>query len=190
MNLTRETCQMLREYEALFCKKKYPYNTELRLIHKALRPSLNDLRKEFIKVCPDPKEVTAEVYLYLDYLYRKYDKTRSSLVPFFIKYTFLLVSKYIKRVERKNKQDFLLTEPQKEYKIYEEYYLSIPNILLDDKYICKELDRGSKYIIYKILISDNNNISSRELAKETHMSRDKITKKIYDIRQILKNGGF
>jgi hypothetical protein len=82
-----------------------------------------------------------------------------------------------------------LTESDETYILPEEYYLSVPGILFENKYLGRILNRDEKYLIYKILISEEEDLSNRNLSKELNLSRENLRTRITSIRDKI-NGGF
>jgi hypothetical protein len=104
---------------------------------------------------------------------------------------FLLLSRYIKKINKKNRPDsFLLTEEDNTYILPEEYYLSIPEILFEDRYLGKALTRDEKYIAYKILSIDEDELSSRKLSSNIKLSRENLRTRLNSLKEKLIIGGF
>jgi transcriptional antiterminator len=72
------------------------------------------------------------------------------------------------------------------YEIDEEYYWSAPEILINDRYVGKRFTKSEKYIIYIVLLSDDNALSNQCIADICNVDRKTIASKLSDIREVLE----
>jgi len=73
------------------------------------------------------------------------------------------------------------------YEIQEEYYWQVPNILLTDRYINNLFTRSEKYYIYKILMSEDNKLTQRDLSEACGISRPTMIQRISELREVLND---
>jgi hypothetical protein len=147
-------------------------------------------KKELVqKYNLEPDEAESELYILCANLFKGFDYTKSSIIPYLSKH----IPWKINHLKRKLDKTLLTEEASgftildSSYEIEEEYYWSVPEILINDKYVGKSFTKSEKYLIYIILTSGNNALSQQCIANICNVDRKTIASKISDIREVLDN---
>lgn len=177
VNLSSKDKDRIRKYEPIILSKDYTYNDRLILFHKIVSPLYGKFIEKLLETGLSQEETPGELYLISDNILKKYNPNKSSLVPYIERILFW----YLNQI-RPNKNYYPL-EFIEEYQLDEEFYYSIPNILLEEKYIGKLFTKEEKYIIYKLILLDK--LSIRQLAKELNISRESLIQIINNIKEKL-----
>ena len=155
----------------------------------AIRPILKWVKPYLVREGLTSDEAESELYLLSADLLKGYNPNRSSLVPYVQRQTLWYMEAMSKRVKRFSRFDYEeLGGYDKTYELKDEIYLATPQILFEERYIGKVLDRTEKFIVSQILESDSKELSQAKLAKRLDIDRKTMRKKLLDIA--VKLGGF
>jgi hypothetical protein len=189
MRLVSKSKTKIKKYEHSILNNKFSYPDRVYVLYLLLLPSLNWIKPSLEELGLEKDEIDSELFLIVSELFKKYDYNKSSLIPYIEKYLPIYIASRLKYLKRSSFEivSGLIRKDDLDY-IKEEYYLSIPDILFEDKFICKHFTKRQKYLIYKILINDS--LSTRELVKLINVSREFLKNDINIIRKILINGGY
>ena len=179
----------IRKYEYSLLNKDHSYEDRLYTLYLLLVPVLKWHRGVLSDLGLSNVEIESELYLMIDSMFRKFDKEKSSLVPYLEK----ALDWYFSSLKNNIEKDENLTclEETKELSLLdEEFYFSVPDILYGNSYIKKCFTKAEKYLIYRILISDDDRLSERKLARDIGISRENLRNRLENIRNILINGGY
>lgn len=189
MKFSRKEKEQITKFERAILNEEYPYSERLYTLYLILFNKLQLLKLQFDGVDLEPDEIQSELFILCDEIYKKYDRTRSSLVPYLEKYIYIIPSIFINKLKKRySNQKLSLTEVENSITL-SECYLSAPNILFENKYIGRFLDRSEKYILYKIILMDEEP-SERNISKEIGLSRENTRKRLKEIKAKITNGGF
>lgn len=180
----------IRSYQnSLFNNPTESKSERIYVFYLLIRPMLGWLKKELIsEYSIEPHEAESELYILCANLFNGFDYNKSSIIPYLSKH---IVWK-INRLKRKLNKTILKEEPSglniisehEHYTIDEEYYWSVPNILIDDKYITKLFTRSEKYIIMTILSCDNC-LTIQGIADMCEINKKTAALRLSDIREVL-----
>jgi len=189
MKLSRKEKEQLGKFERAILNEDHSYSDRLYTLYLILYENLQLLKSQFDTTLMEPDEIQSELFLLCDDLYRKYDRRRSSLVPYVEKYIYILHTQTIAGLKKRyTSEKIVLTEDENSNNL-SECYFSAPNILFENKYIGRILDRSEKYILYKIILMDEEP-SERNVSKEIGLSRENTRQRLKEIKRKITNGGF
>lgn len=179
----------IRKYEYSLLNNEHSYEDRLYTLYLLLLPALKWHRNILSNLGLSKIEIESEIYLMIDSMFKKFDKEKSSLVPYLEK----ALDWYFSAVKNNIDKNEILTcleDTEDIYLLDEEFYFSVPDILYGNSYIKKYFTKAEKYLIYRILISDDDRLSERKLARDIGISRENLRNRLENIRNILINGGY
>ena len=183
--LSHKTKVLLRQYtEALF-SDKWPVEKRRYVFYLILRKELKWLMEKLLALGLEKDEIESEIYIFCCNLYDEYDITRSSIIP----YLFTVLNWKAKELLEKYSKDeelLSLAEAYDSYTIENEFYLRIPNVLFETKWLLKSLSQYQKNIILKIIEVDVP--TARVLAHRCRVSKSTIATQLQNIAAELKKG--
>lgn len=191
MKIPSRQAQKFRDYEHSLTNKDFSYNDRLYAFYLLMLP-ITEWCREFYKDLGFSKyETETELYLVIDNLFRSFDRSKSSIVPYIRKAFIWYLSSSIEKIKSYKEVPVGFNIKDQSYNICEnDFYFSAPNILLYDSFIKKHFTRSEKYIIYKIIISEENELSERKLSKKLNISRETFRTKTKEIKEKLIHGGY
>lgn len=182
VNLSSKDKDRIKKYELTILNKEYKYNDRLNLFHKIVLPLYKEISIKLLSIGIFQEELEGELYLISDYILRRYDSNKSSLIPYIERMLFWYLSNI------KEKKEYYPKEFIEEYQLDEEFYFAAPKILLEDRYVGKLFTKEEKYIIFRILLMDK--LSIRKLSKELNISRENLIQIIKNIRRKLNDNEY
>jgi len=192
MRIPSAQAQRLRDYQnSLFNNPTEPKSERIYVFYLLLRPCLLWLRERLIenfhmRSC----EAESELYILCGGLFNSFNYKKSSIVPFLVKHIPWAASKLERKLTKQILKEIpsgLITMPDEPYKIEEEYYWSVPDVLMNDRYVGKSFTKGEKYVIYTILTSDNEELTVSHLARKCNIDRKTMTQKLLDLKEVFEN---
>lgn len=181
----------LRNFQnGLFHRKDIPESDRRYALYLLLRPRLGWLKKEIKDLGIEGDEAESEIYLMCCNLFHKFNPAKSSIVPFLTRYIPWEASKLLRRLSKETEEPVGLTTTGGMHLTQEEYYWTIPHILLEDRYIGKLFTRSEKYLMYVILESDLDELDQVSIAKTIDVNRKTWISRMKDLREILESEGF
>jgi hypothetical protein len=191
MRLPSSRQKLLRNYQnAIFYNPKEPKKERMYVFYLLLKPSVDWLTESLInKYGLEKDEAESEIYLLCAELFNGFNKNKNSIVPYVEKYLPWKISRLIRKLDHQAKKEYLADQPIKEncYFQQEEHYWKIPSILTEERYVGNCFTRGEKYLIFKILSSDDNELDQKHLAESCGISRRNMILKLKDIKEVLIN---
>jgi hypothetical protein len=163
-----------------------------RRLHAILSPKLGWLRKELSILDLEKDEIESEIFILTANLFHACKKSKYGLVSCLKKQLDWQISSLLKH-ETKVKLYFRAESTKKNEPInhtQSEFYLKIPSILLENRYLGRALSRSDRYLIYRILVADDDQLSHSALARHCKVSRQTLRKKLSDLADKLQDGGF
>lgn len=189
MKLSRKEKEQIGKFERAILNEEHSYGDRLYTLYLILYNKLQLLKSQFEISTLEPDEIQSELFLLCDDLYKKYDRTRSSLVPYIEKYIYILPTHTIAGLKKRYSSEKISLTEEEISTTLSECYFSAPNILFENKYIGRILDRSEKYILYKIILMDEEP-SERNISKEIGLSRENTRQRLKEIKRKINNGGF
>jgi len=131
-------------------------------------------------------EIDSELFLLSTRVFAKFDKEKSSIVPYLRKQLPWHMKEMFKLLDNTYTINTINEQIQeRKYYLDEEYYWG--NILFEDKWIGKCFTRGEKFVIFTIITSSSNrDLSVQSLSKRLNVNRRTIKKKLNDIKETLE----
>lgn len=188
MRLKSSRQTLFRNHEtALFHSNKYSLKQRQYYFYLLLLPTLEFLKQELIDSGLTSYEVDSELFILAANLFNNYNKEKSSIVPYLEKWIPWKVREMFERIEKEKLKEEPIGLPilLEEDFIKEEFYYN--NILFEDRWIGKSFTRQQKCFIYRIITSDNNDLTINCLSRRSKTGR-KITKQILlDIKEVMQS---
>jgi hypothetical protein len=184
MKVPSARAELLRNYQkVLFHDDTNPLSERRYVFYLLLRPILQWLKLVLISNGLEPSEAESELFLFCCNLYTRFDSKKSSIVPYLERAIPWEINHLMRRFKRKELKIQDITESNK---IEEEYYWNIPDIILEKRYVGKFFTSGEKYIISKILASDDDKLTQVDIATQLGVTRVTANKYISEIREKLQ----
>jgi len=188
MLIPSKQANLIREAEGvLFFHTEGTKNDRIRVFYKLLRPLLSWLKEDIINTFNiESDEAESEIYIFCAKLYNKYNPTKSSIIPFLLKFIPLCKTNLYYQLNKKTIKEIpsgLLQQEDSPSYTQEEYYYIYPKIIFEDRYIGKSFTFTQKYIINELLMLDNDELNNLKLAEKLNLSRQTTAKKLEEIAQ-------
>ncbi len=183
----------IKEYErALFHVPTEPRSERVYVFYLLLRPIL-EWAKKFLKETElEACEIESELFLLSEKLFKRFDPTKSSIIPYLQNQLPWEVARLTAELKnRELKEEFYIgIEEEGFYYLEEEFYLSAPKILFEEKYLGKDFTKAEKYLIYIILTVNDNELTQTKLASYCNVERKNITNRLSGLREKLESRGY
>lgn len=143
-----------------------------------------EIKKNLINsISLSSEELDSELYICCYNIYKRYDPTRSSLVPYLANGIVWELEKLQKRLKKTELKEFLKKKKRTNcYYMQEEYYLDPLKILKETKYL-KNFTKVDKFLILGMLLSENNELSKEKFAKKYKVTRPTMTRLINQLKE-------
>jgi len=177
----------IREYQnGLFHREDIPESDRRYALYLILRPRLGWLKQKIKELDIESDEAESEIYLMCCNLFYRFNPKKSSLVPFLTRHIPWESSKLLKKLSKNREEPSGLLESDEQFFLQEEFYWTIPHILLEDRYIGKSLTRGERYVISVILESDSDELSQVAIANKMNINRKTWISRMNDLQEIFE----
>jgi hypothetical protein len=137
----------------------------------------------------EPDEAESELYLLCARLFENFDKDKSSIIPYLRSHIPWKAHHLIRKLTKYHRREDtcgLTMLPEELDMIHEEYYWRVPDVLIIDKFVGKLFTRDQKYLISKILMSEDNKLTTKDLAISCGVSRPTMIDRLSDLKESLK----
>lgn len=176
--------ELLRNYQSvLFHDETNPISERRYVFYLLLRPLLQWLKPILVSKGLEPAEAESELFLLCSDIYDRFNPKKSSIVPYLEKQIPWSIGRLARRFKKKEPEFHYDTI---QYEMEEEFYWSTPEILIENKFVGKLFTNSEKYVISKILTSDDDKITQVDIAMQLGVSRITVNKHISEIRDKLK----
>jgi DNA-binding phage protein len=185
--------QFFRLYErSLFRNREEPRSERLYVFYLLLRPIILWLKDELVIRGLEPDEAESEIFLLADDIFKHFDTTKSSIIPYLMKAIMWRINKLRKKLDEQElkEEPYGLLKMPEEYYIDTECYLKPLEFIFEDRYLGKCFTNGEKYLIYIILTADDKSLNNTELARRANIGRKNIRRRFSNIKNVLMNGGY
>jgi hypothetical protein len=176
--------KLLRNYSRALTSREYSKSDKRYVLYLLLRPSLTWFKNALKKKGLEEDETESEVYILTDRLLNRYDPTRSSFVPYIEKQLPWMASRAIYNNKELREVPCGIDIDMGSYEIEQEVCLSVPNILLENRWIARDLSFSEKNLILRLLTADDS--SCRTLANGCGESKSSINNRLNDLSDKLK----
>jgi hypothetical protein len=172
----------------LFINPEGTKNHRIRVFYRLIRPLLSWLKKDMMNtfsLCAE--EAESEIYIFCSILYNKYNPTKSSIIPFLLKFIPLYKTNYYKKLNKtllKEEASGLISPPISFVETPEEYYYTPLNIVTEERYVGKSFTFSIKYIINRILMLEPSELNNKTIAEQLNLSRQTLAIKLEEIATI------
>jgi hypothetical protein len=175
---------LLRNYQTvLFHDETHPVSERRYVFYLLLRPLLQWLNPILVGKGLEPNEVESEIFLLCSSIYDKFNPAKSSIVPYLEKQIPWSIEHLARRFKKKEATCYSAPE---QYELEEEFYWTVPSILTEDRYIGKVFTRSMRHVIYNILTSDDQDLTTEALARKMQINRLTMRKNLNEIREQLE----
>lgn len=182
MRIPTNRAKLLSIYQnGLFYSPVGTRNERLYVFYILVRPLLLWSRKAFKELGLEKDETESEFYLLADVLFSGFKPEKSSIVPYLEKQIPWQVKKRFDYIKKYNIYTKVIYSNNKE--IYSDYNIEM---LFSNRFEGKLFTAAEKYVISKILTSDDDSLSVSDLAKELKVNRKTIYKYYESIAEKVK----
>jgi len=177
--------------DALFYNPTEPKHERQYVFYLLLRPILLWVKDEIIsRSSYEPSEAESELYLLCCRLFDGFDLQKSSIIPYLNKYIPWKIAHLLRNLNKGYQKEIpsgLIAQEEEPYELQEEYYWKIPNILFTTRYVGNLFTIRQKYFIYILLMSDDNKITTKDLAESCNISRQTMKTRLLELKEVLNN---
>jgi hypothetical protein len=186
MRIPTGIAKLLSSYQnALFYNPVGTKNERVYIFYLLVRPLLLWSKKAFKDLGFEKDEVESEFYLLAEKLFVGFKPDKSSIVPYLEKH---IPWKIKSRLDYINKYNIYNNKIDNSYiDIYTIYNI---DILFQNRFEGKLFTAAEKYVISKILSSDDDSLSVSDIAKELNVNRKTIYKYYETIAEKLSQKEF
>jgi hypothetical protein len=175
---------LLRNYQSvLFSDETHPVSERRYVFYLLLQPILQWVKPILRRESLEADEIESEIFLLCAKIYDLFDSKKSSLVPYLEKQIPWSVEHLTRRFKKKVIKTYSVPADSI---IDEEFYWYMPNILIEDRYVGKVFTRAEKYIISKILTSDDDKLTQVDIAKQLGVNRITANRYLSELREKLQ----
>lgn len=180
----------LRDYQnGLFHREDIPKSDRRYALYLLLRPRLGWLKAEIKKLDIENDEAESEIYIMCCRLFDRFDPTKSSIVPYLTRHIPWESSRLLKILSKETDIPIGLTQSEELYYMQEEFYWTVPHILLEDRYIGNLFTKDEKYLMYVILESDIDELNQVAIAEKIKINRKTWISRMKDLQEVFKEEG-
>lgn len=181
------TANKLRKLsKPLFYETEWPLDRRRYVFHRVLVDSLQWIHFKLLDLGLEAHEANSEIFLLCCDLFNRFDRSKSSIVPYIENNISWMAAELIKKYNKQKEIPSGLLQLDEEYEIYEEYYLTSPAFLFENKWLARDLSQSQKNLILKILT--NESLTLRSLANECRLSYVTIQTQLQNIATAIKDG--
>lgn len=195
MLIPSKLANLIKEAETeLFYNPIVSENKRIYYFWKLIRPLLSWFEKGIIQTYElEPAEAESYIYLFAAKLFKNFNPQKSSIIPYLQKqipwqakdFCLTLTKKYNKFYSFPG-NEIVNSYQNDSYNSIEEFYWATPKILFEEKFIGKVFTKSQKYIISKILSTDDNSLSQVNLAKKLNLSKDMLVSHLKVIKSTME----
>lgn len=181
------TASKLRKLSnSLFYKNDWPLARRRNVFYRVLVDSLQWIHFKLIEQGLEVYEANSEIFLLCCNLFERFDRSKSSIVPYLENNVRWMAAELIKKYNKQKEIPSGLLQLETEYEIETEYYLTSPAFLFEKKWLARHLSKSQKNFILKILTNESPTL--RSLANECRLSRATIQTQLQNIAIVIKDG--
>lgn len=183
--IPHRTAEKLRKLSVpLFYTNEWSVNKKKIIFYKILNGSLDWIKKSLVELNLEINEAESEIYILCSALFDRFDKNKSSIVPYVENNIIWQASKLIKIYKNNKEIPHGLIELDESYEMNGEIYLTSPEFLFEKKWLGKHLSQSQKQLILKILTTDS--LTVRSLANECRVSKSTMQSQLQNIAIVIK----
>lgn len=187
MLIPRSHANKLRNFQnGVFHREDIPRHEREYVFYLLLRPMLNDFKKEIKDLGLESWEAESEIYLMTCLLFKRFDPSKSSIVPFIANQLGWVASAIKNRLSKNREDPAGLIQSHGHYSMQEEFYWTVPNILLEDRFIGNLFTKSERYLIYMILESDDDELSQVSIAEKLKVNRRTWIARMNELRELFE----
>ena len=165
--------QLVRLYTNALCSGEWTLARRRYLLFLILRPAIEWIKEKLVEEGLESDEAESEMFLLVSKLFLGYDSEKRCFLYHIERKLPWLVSTLLKKLTKQEKEEpsgLILDE--KTYEMDGEVYLTIPNILFEDRWMARDLSQHEKNLILRMLIEDQP--GRRALANNRQVSESTI----------------
>jgi hypothetical protein len=180
--ISKSKTDRIRKLDSIFLSNLYSQKRKIYFLWRETKYLL-DLNLQYLLNITgvSKEEIESEYYISCYNIYRRYDMSKSSIVPYLSKAIPWEIEKLIKRIKKQNKIDVFPFE-ENTYYLKEDYYWEPKKLIRETKFL-KNFTKSEKFLILTILLADQEELKKVSLAKKIKISRETMFQNL----DILKN---
>lgn len=191
MRLPAKRRRLLRQYERVIFYSDHSRPRRVYALYLLLRPILGWFYKELCALGLEQYEAESEIYILVDRLHGSFNSKKSSIIPYLERYIPWKTADTLERLRGKPHIEVPLDGQEETlYNLSNEIYLSIPNVLFEDKWLLRGLQRSEKYLIFLMLSGDADELTQARLAHRAGIGRKKMRTMLNNLQETLLYGGY
>jgi len=185
MHIPARRRRLLRNFEQALFYSKHNKTEQRYAFYLLLRPELTFSEKPMAEFL-EPLEIENELYILCMNVYSEFDREKSSIVPYLSRVLPWHFSRLFKRLKKeyKNLRDLIADQEEESYLLDEEFYWQ--NILYQDTFVGKCFTRSEKYIIHRILNSDEEDLTIMKLANQLGRKRWQMKERLLELKEVFE----
>jgi hypothetical protein len=151
-HLPRKRQDLIRLYSGGLTSNEWSAAKKRYLLYLLLRPALGWLRRSLISSGLEPDEAESEIFILVSKILSSYDASRSCFLYHVENYIPWCSFSLLKKAA---KEEAKITATNEEvYEMGGEVYLTIPNVLFEDRWLLRDLSQHEKNLILRVLMED------------------------------------
>jgi hypothetical protein len=188
--ITENDKERLREITPLIRSEDYSLEEKAQILFKNLRPCLGWALTILQSMDLEYGEAYSELYIMIYELLENYSPAKGKLISYLGVQLPWAISKKAKEFKKYKRLEILESNGEEEtYCLPEEIYLYAKIPVTEDRWLFNSLQKNHKYLIVKILASDED-VKLIELAADIGIGRTKLFELLLELREELKERGF
>lgn len=170
----------------LFYENNWPLDRKRNVFYRVLSDSLQWVHFRLMELGLEPPEANSEVFLLCCDLFKRFDTGQSSIIPYLENNIGWMAAELIKKYSKRKEIPSGLLQLDGQYEIQDEYYLTSPAFLFEEKWLARDLSQSQKNLILKVLTDESPTL--RSLANKCRLSYVTIKTQLQNIATAIKEG--
>lgn len=150
--LSEKRREIIRHYTSVLCSREWSASRRRYLLYLILRPALGRLKNDLVQQGLEPDEAESEIFLLVSAIHASYDAEKGCLL-YHVEKTLPAKAKDLLGRRRKEPVPVILEEDSG-HEIENEFYLTVPGILFEKRWLARDLSQYEKNLILRMLIED------------------------------------
>ena len=168
----------------LFYEDEWTLAKKYKVFWRVLGDSLLWIHIRLLKAGLEPFEANSEIFLLCCRLFREFDTSKSSIVPYLENNISWMAAELLRKYKQSPEIPSGLIQTEGTYEMEGEIYLTSPGFLFENKWLAKGLSKAQKNLILKILTTDS--LTERNLANRCRFSKNTVRTQLQHLAAAFK----